>query len=256
VREPADARDDVVDALVAAAGVPAVTAAVERSTVRAGTARTGWPLVRWARKLRPDPLSRLHLGDERARTSLAPAGPVERAAVATAVRRARDAAGDGLGQAWRDDLRRTVDDAEARLTDRLDSAVAGTDLGSERIPLWQRAVGGLQWVLAAVALVGALWLLALVLLGLLQLDDVLPLPRVQGIPVPTLLLGAGLLAGFLLAVLARPFVRMRARRRGRAAGRRLRAAVAEVADDEVFGPIAEVGEEAARFCQAVARARR
>jgi hypothetical protein len=49
---------------------------------------------------------------------------------------------------------------------------------------------------------------------------------------------------------------MRARRRGRAAGRRLRAAVAEVADDEVFGPIAEVGEEAARFCQAVARAGR
>ena len=256
VRQPADARDDVVDALAAAAGVPAVTAAVERSTVRAGTARTGWPLVRWVRRLRPDPLSRLHLGDERARTSLAPAGPVERAAVATAVRRARDAAGDGLGQAWRDDLRRTVDDAEARLTDRLDSAVAGTDLGSERVPLWQRAVGGLQWVLAAVALVGALWLLALVLLGLLQLDDVLPLPRVQGIPVPTLLLGAGLLAGFLLGVLARPFVRMRARRRGRAAGRRLRAAVAEVADDDVFGPIAEVGEEAARFCQAVARAGR
>ena len=28
------------------------------------------------------------------------------------------------------------------------------------------------------------------------------------------------------------------------------------ADDEVFGPIAEVGEEAARFCQAVAKARR
>jgi hypothetical protein len=49
---------------------------------------------------------------------------------------------------------------------------------------------------------------------------------------------------------------MRARRRGRAAGRRLRAAVAEVAEDEVFAPIAEVGEEAGRFCAAVAKARR
>ena len=56
------------------AGVPAVTAAVERSTLRAGAARTGWPLLRWTRKLRPDPLERLHLGDERARTSLPPAG--------------------------------------------------------------------------------------------------------------------------------------------------------------------------------------
>jgi hypothetical protein len=110
--------------------------------------------------------------------------------------------------------------------------------------------------LALVALAGALWLVALVALGLLQLDDVLPLPRVQGIPLPTLLLAAGLLGGFLLAVLARPLVRMRARRRGRAADRRLRAAVADVAEDEVFGPMAEVRNDAARFCAAVATARR
>ena len=251
-----DDGNDLVGALTAAAGVPAVTAAVERSTMRAGTARTGWPLVRWMRKLRPDPLARLHLGDERARTSLAPAGPVERAAVTTALRRARDVAGDGMAQAWRDDLRHTVGDAEERLADRLDSAIAGTDLGPDRIPLWQRAAGGLQWVLALVALAGALWLLGLVGLGLLQLDDVLPLPRVAGIPLPTLLLAGGLLAGFLLAVVARPLVRMRARRRGRAADRRLRAAVAEVADDEVFGPMAAVREDAARFCAAVTTARR
>ena len=253
-----DAADDaeLVDALAAAAGVSAVTAAVERSTVRAGTARTGWPLVRWMRKLRPDPLVRLHLGDERARTSLAPAGPVERAAVTTALRRARDVAGDGLAQAWRDDLRLTVADAEERLADRLDQAVAGTDLGPDRTPLWQRASGGLQWVLALVALAGALWLLALVALGLLRLDDVLPLPRVQGIPLPTLLLGAGLLAGFLLALVARPLVHLRARRRGRAADRRLRAAIADVADDEVYGPMAGVREDAERFCAAVATAGR
>src|SRR3954454_16805237 len=171
------------------------------------------------RKLRPDPLARLHLGDERARTSLAPAGPVERAAVTTALRRARDVAGDGMAQAWRDDLRNTVEDAEERLADRLDSAIAGTDLGPDRIPLWQRAAGGLQWVLALVALAGALWLLALVVLGFFQLDDVVPLPRVEGLPLPTLLVGGGLLAGALLALVSRPLVRMRARRRGRGARR-------------------------------------
>ena len=254
-RRSAD-EDDVVDVLAVAAGVPAVTAAVQRSTLRAGTAHTGWPLVRWVRKLRPDPLGRLHLGDERARTSLAPAAPVELAAVTTAIRRARDVAGDGLPQAWRDDLRRTVADAEARLPDRLDAAVAGTELGSDRTPLWQRAVGGLQWLLALTALAGALWLLALVVLGLVQLDDVVPLPRVEGIPLPTLLLGAGLLGGFLLAVLARPLVRSRARRRARAAERRLRAAIATVADEELFTPIADVGSDAARFCAAVSTARR
>src|SRR4051794_17885151 len=254
VRQPADARDDVVDALAAAAGVPAVTAAVERSTVRAGTAHTGWPLVRWVRRLRPDPLSRLHLGDERARTSLAPAGPVERAAVTTALRRARDVAGDGMAQAWRDDLRNTVEDAEERLADRLDSAIAGTDLGPDRIPLWQRAAGGLQWVLALVALAGALWLLGLVGLGLLQLDDVLPLPRVEGIPLPTLLLVGGLLAGLLLALVCRPLVHAGARRRARLARRRLVDRVAEVADAEVVEPLTEAREDYGRFCAAVTRA--
>ena len=149
-------------------GCPTVTAAVERSALRSGVQHTGWPLVRWTRKLRPDPLKRLHLGDERARTSLPPGrARWSCAGVATAVRRARDAAGEGLPQAWRDDLRRTVETSEARLADRLDQVVAGTDLGPDRTPLWQRAVGGLQWLLAVVALAGALWLLALVALGLL-----------------------------------------------------------------------------------------
>jgi hypothetical protein len=255
-RERAELVEDLGDALAGAAGVPVVVAAVERSTVRDGTARTGWPLVRWTRKLRPDPLARLHLGDERARSSLPSAGAVELAGVATAVRRARDAAGEDLPQAWRDDLRRTVEDAEDRLADRLDSAVAGTDLGPERVPLWQRAVGGLQWLLALVALAGALWLLALVVLGFFQLDDVVPLPRVEGLPLPTLLLVGGLLAGFLLAVVARPLVGLRARRRGRAADRRLRAAVDAVAEDELLGPMTAVREDADRFRAAVGAAGR
>ncbi|WP_116452140.1 GTPase [Blastococcus litoris] len=255
-RERGELREDLGDALAAAAGVPTVTSAVERSTMRAGVASTGWPPLRWVRRLRPDPLDRLHLGDERARTSLAPAGPVERAGVATAVRRARDVVGDGLPQAWRDDLRRTVEVSEDELADRLDRAVAGTDLGSDRVPWWQRSVGGLQWLLALVALAGALWLLALVVLGFFQLDDVVPLPRVEGLPLPTLLVAGGLLAGLLLALVSRPLVRLRARRRARAAERRLRAAVRAVAEDALLAPMSAVREDAARFRDAVRRAQR
>jgi len=255
-RERADLVEDLGAALADAAGVPAVTAAVERSTVRDGVARTGWPLARWTRKLRPDPLKRLHLGDDRARTSLPPASPVELAGVATAVRRARDVMADGLPQAWRDDLRRTVEVSEGRLADRLDRAVAGTDLGPARVPFWQRAVGGLQWLLALLALAGALWLLALVVLGFFQLDDVVPLPRVEGLPLPTLLVGGGLLAGLLLAVLSRPLVGARARRRGRAADRRLRTAIDAVTEEELLGPMADVRADATRFRTAVETARR
>jgi GTP-binding protein EngB required for normal cell division len=249
-------RDHLVSALSTAAGVPVVTAAVERSALRSGTAVTGWPVIRWTRKLRPDPLARLHLGDERSRTSLPSAGAVERAGVQTALRQARDAAGDGLAQAWRDELRRTVEVSEERLADRLDRAVAATELGPDRTPLWQRAVGGLQWLLALVALVGALWLLALVVLGFFQLDDVVPLPRVEGVPLPTLLLIGGLVAGLLLAVVARPLVAFRARRRARTAERRLAAAIEDVAEDEVLAPMAELRSDATAFCAAVTTAGR
>jgi GTP-binding protein EngB required for normal cell division len=255
-REHAALIDDLGTALAGAAGVPVVTAAVERSATRDGVARTGWPLLRWSRKLRPDPLGRLHLGDERARTSLPPAGAVELAAVATAVRRAREVAGEDLPRAWRDELRRTVEGAEEGLPDWLDAAVAGTDLGPERVPLWQRAVGGLQWLLALVALAGAVWLLLLVVLGFFQLGDVLPLPRARGVPLPTLLLAGGLLAGLLLAAVSRPLVRLRARRRARAAERRLRAAIDAVAEQELLGPMTDVREDADRFRAAVYAAAR
>ena len=256
-------RERLTDALAGAAGVPVVAAAVERSVRRDGAAVTGWPLLRWAQKLRPDPLRRLHLGTGQGdgasagvpgRTSLPAAGAVQKAAVATAVRAARETAGAGLPRPWADALRREVEVSEERLADRLDAAVAGTDLGSDRTPLWQRAIGGLQWLLAAVALVGVLWLLALAGLGLLQLDDVVPLPRVEGIPLPTLLLVGGLLAGILLAVLARPLVRARARRRRRRAELRLRAAVAAVGEAELLAPMADVRADHDRFASALARA--
>ena len=149
-----------------------------------------------------------------------------------------------------------METSEARLADSLDRVVAGTDLGPDRTPLWQRAVGALQWLLAVVALVGALWLLALVALGFFQLDEVVPLPRVEGVPLPTLLVIGGLLAGLLLAFVSRPLVGLRARRRGRAAGRRLRAAVDAVAEEEVLAPMLAVREDAARFRAAVEKARR
>ncbi|MEU2349813.1 GTPase [Modestobacter sp. NPDC049651] len=248
-------RDDgLTTALADAAGVPAVVAAVERSARRRGTEATGWPPVRWLTRLRPDPLHRLHLGDERARSSLPEAGPVQQAALAGALRRTRDDVGEGLPQAWRDELRRTAEVSQDRLADRLDRAVTGTDLGPDRVPWWQRAVGGLQWLLAAVALVGALWLLLLVVLGWLQLDDVLPVPHVERLPVPTVLLSGGLLAGLLLAGVARPLVAAGARRRGRAARRRLTERVAEVADEEVLAPLADVRADHDRFCAAVGRA--
>ncbi|MCW2678623.1 MAG: putative transporter [Frankiales bacterium] len=251
-------RRQLVGALAGAAGVPTVVGAVERSARREGRSHTGWPVVRWTAKLRPDPLKRLHLpstpGSPAARTSLPPAGATQQVAVTNALRRVRDVAGDGLPQAWRDDLRRTVEAREERLADRLDRAVAGAGPTTGRSPRWQSLVGGLQWLLALTGLVGGLWLLALVALGYLQLDDVVPLPEVQGFPLPTLLLVGGLLCGALLAFLAAPFVRASARRRAGRAEKRLHEAVEQVARDELLAPLAQEAAAHGRFCDALTRA--
>ncbi|HYN95809.1 MAG TPA: GTPase, partial [Pilimelia sp.] len=49
------------DALATVAGVPAVADATERAYRHRAVSATGWPLLRWLRRLRPDPLARLHL---------------------------------------------------------------------------------------------------------------------------------------------------------------------------------------------------
>ncbi len=264
VDEPAARR--LVDALCDAAGVPVVERAVAGAVRRDGAAATGWPLVSWTGGLRADPLRRLHLRRARpdagtgpapvaaGRSSLPAAQGVAAARVATALREVRDAAAEDLPPAWREGLRGELEARSSTLPDRLDRAVSGTDLGADDRPGWWRAAGALQSVLVGVAALGALWLLLLVALGALQLGGVLPLPRLGRVPLPTALLGLGLLAGLLVGLAARPLVARTAARRARRARRRLRAAVAVVAQDELLGPVAEHRAAADRYRHGLERA--
>ena len=235
---PAD-RQRLVAALSAAAGAPAVVRAVEAAHRRRGALATGWPPVRWLRRLRPDPLARLGLGDRsdgRRRTSLPGATAVQRAQADTAARSAAARAADGLPEPWPTLARAAATRAEDTVADRLDRAVATADL-HVRPPRWWRLAGFLQLVLAAGALVGALWLVALALLGFVQLEDAVPLPEVAGLPLPTLLLAAGAIAGLLLGFVASSLNAAGARRRARAAHRSLEERVAQVAEELVLAPI-------------------
>jgi hypothetical protein len=231
-------------ALAQAAGVPTVAAAVESAYVHRARKSTGWPLLRWLRRTRPDPLERLHLGDHRAAvpaaTSLGPASPAAEAAVARALREAADRAGAPLPAPWHDAMLAAIRSHRDDLPDALDRAVAQTDLGVARTRWWWRAVGLVQWLVTAAALVGLLWLG--VRLGMQALAlPALPTPTVDGwVPMPTALLAGGLLAGLLIAVLVRPVVRLAARARRRRAGRRLRGSVEKVVKDLVEAPATAV----------------
>ncbi|WP_309648654.1 GTPase [Nocardioides sp.] len=236
---------DLDDAFADAAGVPTVVDAVERSTrLRAGRA-TGWPVVAWFSRLKPDPLKRLHLdlGDAaaslsgRSRTSLPATTPVQRARVDTEVRALADDAAAGLGRPWADAVRRASTSRLPDLGDSLDRAVGETDLDVATIPRWAGVVRGLQWALIVTALAGGLWLAVLAVLGYLQVS-VGDAPGPGPVPIPTLMLLGGVLLGILLAAGCRWLVSVTASRRAASADRRLREAVHRVTDELVVQPVA------------------
>jgi hypothetical protein len=93
-----------------------------------------------------------------------------------------------------------------------------------------------QWVLLLAALVGAVWLGALAVMGYLRMPEP-GTPDVVGVPLPTLLLLGGVLAGVLLALLSRALIAGGARARARKAEQRLRNAVARVSHELVVQPL-------------------
>ena len=239
------------DALAASAGVPAVAAATASAYRHRAVASTGWPLVRGVRKLRPDPLKRLHLSTDKpdtdvavveapvSRTSLPEADAATKSAVGLSVRAVAARAAAPIPQVWAPALSTASRSRLGDLPDALDRAVARTDLGMSRKPIWWTVVGLLQWLFTIAAVVGLGWLIAgypVRVLGLPAFDN----PRVGEVPMPTLLLLGGLLLGALLAVLIRPVVNFGARRAGRRAEQRLRGSVTEVAREYVVAPVREV----------------
>ena len=246
-------RDRLVAALADAAGVPGIVAAVGAAHRRRGALATGWPFVRWIRRFRPDPLRRLRLPDApqpALRTSLPPPTDVQRAQVAMAARTLADRAAGALPAPWPSLVREAAVRNDDNVADRLDRAVAGADLHMTR-PRWWTVAAASQRMLAAAVAAGMVWLLALAILGYLRVDDVVPLPEIRGIPIPTWLLIGGVAVGLALALLARLVNGFGARRRSRAAGRSLRRQIEDVAQELVIGPVEEELAAHDRFCAAV-----
>ncbi|MEO7350927.1 MAG: ABC transporter, partial [Marmoricola sp.] len=238
-------RRELVEALTDAAGVPIIVDAVRRATVIRARRATGWPLTAWVARLKPDPLRRLHLdrgtsGKDlmaAARSSMPTTGHVEQARVETTVRDLCDKASEGMAQPW---VRSVRDASTSRFTDlgdRLDRAVTTTDLGVSGTPLWCRGVRALQWALLLTALAGGLWLGVLAGTAYLQMPTP-GTPDYLGFPVPTLMLVLGVAAGIVLALLSRLFISIGSKSRARKADKRLRAAVAVVAEELVIMPVA------------------
>jgi hypothetical protein len=211
--------------------------------VRANRA-TGWPVTSWLSRLRPDPLKRLHLDlgsaakelSGRGRSSMPAASPVQRAQVDTEVRAVADEVSAPLARPWGDAVRRASVSRLPDLNDRLDAALTATPLGVERLPIWAGLVRVLQWVLLIATLAGLAWSAVLLVDPWFGVDRPTT-PDVAGFPVPLILLVGGIVLALLLSGLCRLLVRGTARSRARAADRKLRSAIAGVADEIVVTPV-------------------
>ncbi|MDT0202744.1 GTPase [Nocardioides sp. AE5] len=235
---------ELEDAFADAAGVPIVVDAVRDSTrIRAARA-TGWPIVSWLTRLKPDPLKRLHLdlGKEgkaltgASRTSVPPATQVQRARVDAAVRGVADGVSSDLEVPWRESIRRASVSRSAEISDELDKSLALTDLSSSRLPLWAGTVRVLQWLLLLAALGGAGWLGALAVMAYLKMPEPAT-PSLGGFPVPTIMLVVGVALGIVLALVCRVLVSFTARSRARTVDRRLRSGIRQIAQELVIQPI-------------------
>jgi GTP-binding protein EngB required for normal cell division len=250
----AGADDQLVDALSRASGVPVVLDAVDEDYRREALGRTGWIFTRWGRKLRPDPLRRLRLDrvpsqvlekveplDVRevvGRSSIPAPSASARSAVKLAALSLTERAAEGLPVLWAEAVSDAAAPTDDRLYERLDRVVVTTPLRANP-PVWWQLTGWLQWLFGLMAVVGLAWLVVLAVVGWLQLPPI-DTPKVGPLPLPTLLLVAGLLLGLLGAGLARAAARVGARRRRTLVGRRLRIAITDVANDQLVEPVRAV----------------
>ena len=241
--------DRMNQTLAAAAGVPVVTDAVGQAWRLRGGLATGWPVLSWMAKFKPDPLRRLHLDRLRSggkrqeidpsrvgRTSLPSSSGVQKARVDTALRALADDASQGMSRGWANAIRSAARSQQELVPDALDRAVATTDLDLDKHRGWWNVVRVLQWVLVVGVVAGLLWLGSAFVLAYLQLP---PLPKVSwwGFPAPTVLVVGGVLAGVLVAALSRIGVEVGARRRAARARASLRSAISKVTDELVLTPV-------------------
>ena len=225
------------DAFAEAAGVPTVVDAVERSTrLRAGRA-TGWPVVAWLSRLRPDPLRRLHLDlGPQAQADHRPGPHVDAGGDP-------GAAGEG-GHRGPRARRRRVGRAGPAVGGRgapgLDLAASTTSAtgSTPRSPPPTSASPGSRAGRASCGCCSGCcpgragrrgWTVVLAASGSLG-DDSVP---VGGVALPMVLLVGGVVLGIVLALVCRLLVAVTARSRAAAADRQLRDAVREVSHELV-----------------------
>lgn len=223
--------------------------------------RTGWLLTSWITRFRPDPLKRMGVRDQADevgvhRSSLPELDAASKAVANRGVRGYAEAVAAGLPDQWAAAVTDRAGKVAEQVPAALDRAVARTRVPAQPSKAWS-LLTIVQWLALVAALIGVLWYLVVafvpgVLTPLLGGDLV---PEVEGWPIPTLLIMAGLLTGIIIGLVSAVFggiLGSGVRRRTKAA---LRKEVAAASEDTVVAPLGEIREDYAHFADRLALAR-
>ena len=218
---------ELVQSLGRAAGVESAATVVADQYLRDGGLATGWPASRWVRKIRKTPL--------RALPSPA-ASSVASAEVGVAVRDAAEAAASRLEPGWAASVRHDLRDAQPEVLERLGTVPLRAADAARVRPAWWSIFSWLQRLAALVAIVGAVWLLVLVIgesFFRLDTDPLTPMIN-DWLPVPTALLIGGVVVGVLLGLVAKIPLSVGSKRRGASVRKDLHAHVETIAEATVI----------------------
>jgi GTP-binding protein EngB required for normal cell division len=233
------ARRALIERLGRAAGADEAGAIVASQHRKDARMVMGWPPVRILERLR-----RRHPISDLPRAS---ASSVARSEIDLALRDIAESAAGDLDAPWPNALRSTAAHRSEDLTSRLTSTTNDTARTATARPRWWTPVAALQKLVTLVAIIGALWLVTVAVLGgFFQLDTeplLIDTPRFDWIPVPSLMVLAGLALGALIALLVRLPVSIAAQRRGRSVRSKLLDRIGELVDGTVIADLDHVLDE-------------
>lgn len=220
-------RKELIEGLGRAAGVDSAADVVAEQYLRDGGLATGWPASKWIRKIRKTPLRSLPSPS---------ASAMATAEIGVALRDVAEAAASRLESGWAASVRSEMRAAQPEVLDGLAKVpLRAADAARER-PAWWSIFSWLQRLAAFVAIVGAIWLLVLVIgESFFRLDTDPLTPMINNwLPLPTLLVLGGLVVGVVLGLVAKIPLALGAKRRGAAVRKALHRDVEVVADGQVI----------------------
>jgi GTP-binding protein EngB required for normal cell division len=244
----------VADALAHAAGLAAVTDALEDVREIHATKYLSWPFAHisgWLPGREPVRSVRLSRASADARIAVAAGADAQQSEIDSAITVFADAIGGGLPDPWPRTVRTAARSRTADVSSALTAAISESVPAAARIPGWWRLVWAWQWLLVALVVAGLGWIGLLIAGGVFHAMGQHP-PELIGsvglIPWVAGMVVAFLLLGWLTATGSQNAVTLAFDREREQIAAAMRGRIDAVARDLVVIPAGAELTEYARFC--------